>query len=185
MIEDRWPIDSLTFDAAIAPDYIAGTPKRINASIEEKPWREVGSHIRSEIECVLRDGDVFEKRIAVFPLARVSACLYAGYVLTNRPNVQLFQFHRDERSWVWPSDSTVGSTPTVSWTGSKNPKHICLRTQCAGEARTFVIGAVGPNGGHSRYPIAGHPVAKASGAATSAWNSFSEWLRDSTRSLIT
>ncbi len=46
--------------------------------------------------------DLFECRFAVFPLAPVTACLYLGYILTNRPSVQLFQFHRDERTWVWP-----------------------------------------------------------------------------------
>jgi hypothetical protein len=47
-----------------------------------------------------------------------------GYVLTNRPNVQLFQFHRDECTWAWPSDAIVGPVPTVNSTGYKNPKHI-------------------------------------------------------------
>lgn len=44
----------------------------------------------------------FDTRFAVFPLARGSACVAMGFALTNRPTVQLFQYHRDAKSWVWP-----------------------------------------------------------------------------------
>ncbi len=69
-------------------------------------------------------GDLFDKRIAVFPLARVTACLYAGYVLTNRPNMQLFQYHRDDRSWVWPTDAKPGIMAEASVEGSMEPQHV-------------------------------------------------------------
>jgi len=124
IIEDQWPIDSLTFDAALAPDYAIGGPKRINVSVVGRMWPDVAIDTRTTLEGVLREGDVFDKRIAVFPLARITACLYVGYVLTNRPNVQLFQFHRDECTWAWPADAIVGPVPTVNFTGNKNPKHI-------------------------------------------------------------
>jgi len=124
IVEDQWPIDSLTLDAALVPDYATCSPKRINASAEGRIWPDVATDTRIALEGVLREGDVFDKRIAVFPLARITACLYVGYVLTNRPNVQLFQFHRDECTWAWPADAIVGPIPTVSFTGNKNPKHI-------------------------------------------------------------
>jgi hypothetical protein len=46
--------------------------------------------------------DTFDFRLAVFPLAPVSACFSLGFHLTNRPHLRLFQFHRDDRTWVWP-----------------------------------------------------------------------------------
>jgi len=36
---------------------------------------------------------------------------------------------------LWPSDSTVGSIPTVSWTGSKNPKHIVFVFELSARVR--------------------------------------------------
>ena len=47
-------------------------------------------------------GDNFDRRLAVFPLAPVSACVSLGYHLTNRPHVRLFQYHRDDHTWAWP-----------------------------------------------------------------------------------
>jgi SMODS-associated and fused to various effectors sensor domain len=122
--EDQWPIDSLTFDAALSPDYIVNGPERLNATLDEEGWPDVAPRIRAQLAAVLRGGDSFEKRIAVFPLARVTACLYAGYVLTNRPNVQLFQYHRDEHTWVWPTNGRAASDPQLSIEGNANPEHI-------------------------------------------------------------
>jgi hypothetical protein len=50
--------------------------------------------------------DTIDRRIAVFPLALISACIsWTIYHLTSRPHVRLFQHHCDERSWAWPKRS--------------------------------------------------------------------------------
>jgi len=74
---------------------------------------------------LFRQHDPFDYRLAVFPLAPVSSCVALGYWLTNRPRVRLFQYHRDEQTWRWPSDGkgqarfSVSGLPrsTVSGTG--------------------------------------------------------------------
>jgi hypothetical protein len=124
VIEDQWPIDSLTFDAALSPGYIVSGPERINTSLGEGGWPDLAHKVQTRLAAVLSGGDTFEKRIAVFPLARVTACLYAGYVLTNRPNVRLFQYQRDERTWVWPTEAIMPSNLSVSTEGSGTPEHI-------------------------------------------------------------
>ena len=45
------------------------------------------------MSALLNQGDPFNKRFAVFPLAPVSACIATGYALTNRPKVRVFQHH--------------------------------------------------------------------------------------------
>ncbi len=96
------PIDPATFEEAITPDHIDGAVTEVRVA----GIGEIGADWREMIDRGLRDAldvdDLFECRFAVFPLAPVTACLYLGYILTNRPSVQLFQFHRDERTWVWP-----------------------------------------------------------------------------------
>ncbi|MCH7978026.1 MAG: SAVED domain-containing protein, partial [Acidobacteria bacterium] len=57
-------------------------------------------------------------RFAVFPLGPVSACIYLGYLLTNRPTVRLFQYHRDVQTWKWPSSD--GVSPGLSIDVVKN-----------------------------------------------------------------
>jgi hypothetical protein len=58
--------------------------------------------IAREVGQLLAGGDTFERRVAVFPLAPVSACISLGYHLTSRPRLRLFQYHRDEFTWAWP-----------------------------------------------------------------------------------
>lgn len=123
VIEDQWPVDALNFDAALSPDYLIGNATRINVSLGGEDWFAVAEKLRGDIQALLQNGDPFEKRIALFPLARVSACIYAGYVLTNRPNVELFQYHRDNRTWAWPSCG-IGEIAQISVTGTTEPEHV-------------------------------------------------------------
>jgi len=123
VIQDQWPVDALSFDAALSPDYLIGDATRINVSLGGEDWSGVAEKLRGDIQALLQNGDPFEKRIAVFPLARVSACIYAGYVLTNRPNVELFQYHRDDRTWAWPA-TDVGEIAQISVDGAAQPEHV-------------------------------------------------------------
>lgn len=124
VVEDQWPIDTLTFDAALSPDYMTNGVQRLNAALDERGWLGTAERIRSEVSTLLLGGDSFDKRIAVFPLARVTACLYTGYVLTNRPNVQLFQYHRDERTWAWPAGAPALAEPRISVEGCTDPEEV-------------------------------------------------------------
>lgn len=73
----------------------------IKADASAEPWDEIHRRIATDVAQFLEKGDPFDFRLAVFPLAPVSACLGLGYYLTNRPRVRLFQYHRDDHSWAW------------------------------------------------------------------------------------
>jgi hypothetical protein len=107
-------IDLATADAALSPDFIAGTPQRLQVPMDASDWKAVDATIAWRAKELLAEGDAFDRRLAVFPLAPVSACLSLGYHLTNRPHVRLFQYHRDERSWAWPKRSVPAQDITVS-----------------------------------------------------------------------
>jgi hypothetical protein len=96
------PIDVSGANAAVSPDFIAGEVVRIQVPTEPSSWQDVHVGIADQTRQLLAQGDVFDRRIAVFPLAPVSACVAFGFHLTSRPHVRLFQYHRDDRSWCWP-----------------------------------------------------------------------------------
>lgn len=96
------PIDLGTVTAALSPDYIAGEPQTLRVPGETDDWQAVDTAIASCVAELMAGADAFDFRLAVFPLAPVSACLSLGFQLTNRPHLRLFQFHRDDRTWVWP-----------------------------------------------------------------------------------
>lgn len=96
------PVDLATADAALVPDFINGEPVRIRVPTDAPDWQVIDRDISAAARTLMAGDDLFDQRIAVFPLAPVSACLSLGYHLTSRPNVRLFQHHRDDRSWAWP-----------------------------------------------------------------------------------
>jgi hypothetical protein len=96
------PLDLATTAEAISPDFILGTPQALQVPTETADWQGVHAAIAAAAHQLLAGDDTFDRRIAVFPLAPISACISFGYHLTSRPHVRLFQYHRDERTWAWP-----------------------------------------------------------------------------------
>ena len=95
------PLDMATIEAALSPDFIVDTPDVLSVSMDSD-WPEANARIAAKARALLAGDDAFDKRIAVFPIAPVSACLALGYHLTSRPHVRLFQHDRDEKTWAWP-----------------------------------------------------------------------------------
>jgi hypothetical protein len=96
------PIDLGSVTAALSPDYAAREPQSLRVPSETDDWQAVDTCIASCVSELMAGADAFDFRLAVFPLAPVSACLSLGFHLTNRPHLRLFQFHRDDRTWIWP-----------------------------------------------------------------------------------
>jgi hypothetical protein len=117
------PVDLATADEALSPDFIAGSAERLQVPTNTLDWQAVDATIAERARELLADGDAFDRRLAVFPSAPVSACLSLGYHLTNRPHVRLFQYHRDERTWAWPSRSVP--TPDIAVSGLDGEDRSC------------------------------------------------------------
>jgi hypothetical protein len=96
------PLDLGTAAEALSPDFILGAPQVLQVPTDTADWQAVDTTIAAAARQLLAAEDTFDRRIAIFPLAPVSACISLGYHLTSRPHLRLFQHHRDERSWVWP-----------------------------------------------------------------------------------
>lgn len=115
------PVDLATADAALSPDFVNGALMQIRVPSETADWQAMDRNIASAARSLMAEDDVFDQRIAVFPLAPVSACLSLGYHLTSRPNVRLFQHHRDDRSWAWPRQVPPTHDITVTGLGNSDP----------------------------------------------------------------
>jgi hypothetical protein len=96
------PTDLASAPAAISPDFVQGEWQYLQLQTEPNDWNAERRLIAERAQALLAGADPFGFRLAVFPLATVSACIALGYYLTNRPHVRLFQYHRDERTWAWP-----------------------------------------------------------------------------------
>lgn len=118
-LKGGFPLDLATADAAVSPDYLSSTPHLIEVPLDTDQWQQVDVRIAAEVATLLGGADAFDRRVAVFPLAPVSACLALGYHFTSRPHLQLFQFHRDDRTWAWPNGAIPAQDLMV--TGFESP----------------------------------------------------------------
>jgi len=114
------PLDLATVTEAISPDFVAGTPHVLQVPTDAPDWQEVDRTIAAKAQELLSGNDVFDRRLAVFPLAPISACLSLGFHLTSRPHIRLFQHHRDGRNWSWPD--AVAPAPDILVSGLDNAR---------------------------------------------------------------
>ncbi|MGO9584678.1 MAG: SAVED domain-containing protein [Limisphaerales bacterium] len=101
VLQGDHPVDAAQTVAALSPDYPRRKPTVISASANQR-WPKTFKNLQKAIRKFLSQGDPFDSRFAIFPLAPVSACIATGYLLTNRPRVRLFQHHRIQANWTWP-----------------------------------------------------------------------------------
>jgi hypothetical protein len=110
-LQGEFAPDSFTIAEALSPDQ-EKVQIEINIYPSRISWPSIQAELRERIEALLLNEDTLSSRIAVFPLAPVSACLFSGYLLTNRMNVRAFQYHRDDATWAWPKDAQNTTSPT-------------------------------------------------------------------------
>lgn len=112
-LQGDFPFDPTTIAEALSPDQDAGM-LQISVSAAREPWSSIQENLKTQIHALIANSDAVASRVAVFPLAPVSACVYAGYLLTNRLNVRGFQYHRDQATWIWPKNSEGLTMPVTA-----------------------------------------------------------------------
>lgn len=119
------PFDPTTIAEALSPDQDARV-LQISVSAARKPWSSIQENLRTQIQTFIATSDAVASRVAVFPLAPVSACIYTGYLLTNRLNVRGFQYHRDRATWIWPKNLEGLTMPVVAEPAASTPAPVEL-----------------------------------------------------------
>lgn len=108
------PVDLATVSEALSPDFVVDTPHTLQVPTDAPDWQAVDRSIATKARELLSGDDIFDRRLAIFPLAPISACISLGYHLTSRPHVRLFQHHRDTRTWSWPRTAAPAQDIVVS-----------------------------------------------------------------------
>jgi hypothetical protein len=102
LLQGTHPLDAEPAMKALNPDFPSGDPLVLKADMNKETWDVIQKRMADEVAAILDAGDPFDFRLAIFPLAPISACLALGYCLTNRPRVRLFQYYANDHSWAWP-----------------------------------------------------------------------------------
>jgi hypothetical protein len=147
LLQGVHPFDLESAITALLPDFPSNDPLIIRVDPDREKWGSIQLRLAEQINTLFNNGDPFDFRIAVFPLAPVSACLALGYYLTNRPRVRLFQYHRDDYSWAWPNRPSPPNDITVTGLPDNNissPGEIAVAFDLSASVTKEVIQEVSP-----------------------------------------
>ncbi len=95
------PINLHSVSQALRPSKIFGAPFFIRPVVGNLPWNEQAAYQKKAIRELLQKTWDLSPRYAVFSLAPIPLVLQLGFLLSNRTEVQCYQFHRDRQSWQW------------------------------------------------------------------------------------
>ncbi len=99
------PINLHSVSQALKPSKVFGAPFYIRPVVGNLPWNEHAEFQRKVISELLQKTWDLSPRYAVFSLAPIPLVLQLGFLLSNRTEVQCYQYHRDKQSWKWqPTD---------------------------------------------------------------------------------
>jgi hypothetical protein len=108
------PIDLTTALEALEPEMAFGPPVRLEPPVDEVGWIEAARQQAHQVEDLIAAAGSQLARYAVFPLSDIPLLLHLGFVLSDRADVKLFQYHRERRSWGWAADGEADTDIRVA-----------------------------------------------------------------------
>lgn len=105
------PVNLLDAINALAPAHALGPPLYLPRKLAIEAWDLAAEQQRALVEEAIERSRDLLPRFAVFSLAPIPLAIHLGFLLSDRVEVDPFQFDRDRRTWAW--DNTV-TNPDVS-----------------------------------------------------------------------
>jgi hypothetical protein len=93
---------------AIHPAGPFGPPLFVRPSVSTESWTDAANLQKAVIDDALARSRARLPRFAVFSLAPIPLAIHLGFLLSDRIEVEPFQFHRDRKSWAWPVPAQCG-----------------------------------------------------------------------------
>jgi len=99
------PINLRDVATAMAPGRPFGAPLWVRPTVGDLPWTAAAVE-QAEIvnEAIDRSRDLLP-RFSVFSFAQIPLALHLGFVLSDRVEVECYQFDRERKTWRWPDDA--------------------------------------------------------------------------------
>jgi hypothetical protein len=111
------PISLHAVSNALAPAAPFGAPLFIRPRYGEVPWTDAAIQQRDIVRDVLERGRGIVPRFSVFSLAPIPLAVHLGFLLSDRVQVDCFQFDRDNRTWKWPAGKQARAAASFSVAG--------------------------------------------------------------------
>lgn len=95
------PINLQQVSEAMAPARPFGAPFFIRPSYNETPWTDAALQQQSMVQDIMEKARNLIPRFSVFSFAPIPLVIHLGFLLSDRIEVNYFQFDRENPSWKW------------------------------------------------------------------------------------
>lgn len=96
------PINVRDVLKAIKPAKPLGPPLLVRPGAWEGAWQLAADYQQALVDDAITRSREQLPRFAVFSLAPIPLAIHLGFLLSDRVEVEPFQFDRDRRTWLWP-----------------------------------------------------------------------------------
>jgi hypothetical protein len=109
------PISLRAVSEAMAPAAPFGAPFFIRPTYvrDALPWTDAAQQQQHMVREVLEKGRELVPRFSVFSLAPIPLAAHLGFLLSDRVEVNYFQFDRDAQTWKWPTGKRVKADTNI------------------------------------------------------------------------
>ena len=119
------PIDLQAAADALHPEEALGPPVSIRPKYGKDLWGLAAELQEANVEEAIERSASLRPRFAVFSLSPVPLIIHLGFLLSDRVEVQSFQFDRERKSWRW--DEALASEADLEVTSKGIPEQVIER----------------------------------------------------------
>lgn len=138
------PINIVSTNKALGAKGTFGFPYHIKP--QQADWPIMADMQKQIVEDLLEKVWNLSPCFAVFSLSPIPLAVHLGFILSNRVEVECFQFDRDSRSWNWPDTTIEAADLQIEVTGTPTEpivaNEVVISVNLSADIQTSDINAV-------------------------------------------
>lgn len=99
------PINLRDVATAMAPGRPFGAPLWVRPTPGDLPWEAAAAEQAEIVEEAIKRSHDLLPRFSVFSFAPIGLALHLGFLLSDRVEVECYQYDRERKTWRWPDDA--------------------------------------------------------------------------------
>lgn len=100
------PVNLRDIATAMQPARPFGAPLWVRPTVNALPWDLAAAEQTNILQEVIQYSRELSPRFSVFSFAQIPLALHLGFILSDRMEVECYQFDRQRNTWRWPDEPT-------------------------------------------------------------------------------
>lgn len=134
------PINLADVQAALGERRPFGPPLRAKPGLEGEAWERAARFQEILIDDAVQRARELLPRFAVFSLSPIPLAIHLGFLLSDQVEVEPYQYHRDQKTWLWPAEPEPRPAPSlVSDGGDPGSSYAVIRVSLSAKVRSLDV----------------------------------------------